>query len=42
MGGDCSSGIQADDDHERVGERTHERFIADMQRFMDRIATKGC
>jgi predicted thioesterase len=33
--------VQADDDHERVGEGTHERFIVDMRRFMGRIATKG-
>ena len=33
--------VEADDDHERVGEGTHERFIVDMQRFMGRIATKG-
>jgi fluoroacetyl-CoA thioesterase len=33
--------VEAHDDHERVGEGTHERFIVDMQRFMGRIATKG-
>ena len=34
--GDHSAGDA--DDHEHVGERTHERFIVDMQRFMGRIA----
>lgn len=33
--------VEADDDHDHVGEGTHERFIVDMQRFMGRIATKG-
>jgi fluoroacetyl-CoA thioesterase len=33
--------VEADDEHERVGEGTHERFVVDMQRFMGRIATKG-
>jgi fluoroacetyl-CoA thioesterase len=32
--------VQADDEHEHVGEGTHERFIVDMQRFMGRIASK--
>ena len=33
--------VQANDEHELVGEGTHERFVVDMQRFMGRIATKG-
>ena len=33
--------VEADDDRERVGEGTHERFIVDMERFMGRIAAKG-
>jgi predicted thioesterase len=33
--------IQADDEQERIGEGTHERFVVDMQRYMGRIATKG-
>ena len=33
--------IQADDEQERSGEGTHERFVVDMQRFMRRIGTKG-
>ena len=33
--------VEADDDQERVGEGTHERFVVDMNRFMGRIATKG-
>ena len=33
--------VEADDDHERVGEGTHERFVVDMNRFMGRIAGKG-
>jgi fluoroacetyl-CoA thioesterase len=33
--------VEADDEYERVGEGTHERFVVDMQRFMGRIATKG-
>ena len=32
--------VEADDDHERVGEGTHERFVVDMKRFMGRIAGK--
>ena len=32
--------VEADDDHERVGEGTHERFIVDMKRFMGRITRK--
>jgi fluoroacetyl-CoA thioesterase len=33
--------VEADDERERVGAGTHERFVVDMQRFMGRIATKG-
>jgi hypothetical protein len=33
--------IQTDDEQERIGKGTHERFVVDMQRFMRRIATKG-
>jgi fluoroacetyl-CoA thioesterase len=33
--------VEADDELERVGEGTHERFIVDMGRFMDRITVKG-
>jgi fluoroacetyl-CoA thioesterase len=33
--------VEADDEHERVGEGTHERFVVDMKRFMGRIAGKG-
>jgi hypothetical protein len=33
--------IQADDEQERIGEGTHERFVVDMQPSMTRIATKG-
>jgi fluoroacetyl-CoA thioesterase len=32
--------VEADDERERVGEGTHERFIVDMDRFMERIAAK--
>jgi len=32
--------VQADDEQERVGEGTHERFVVDMARFMGRIARK--
>jgi fluoroacetyl-CoA thioesterase len=32
--------VEADDERERVGEGTHERFIVDMGRFMERIAAK--
>jgi fluoroacetyl-CoA thioesterase len=32
--------VEADDDQERVGEGTHERFVVDMNKFMGRIATK--
>jgi fluoroacetyl-CoA thioesterase len=30
--------VEADDEQERVGEGTHERFVVDMARFMARIA----
>jgi fluoroacetyl-CoA thioesterase len=33
--------VEAEDEHERVGEGTHERFVVDMNRFMGRIAGKG-
>jgi fluoroacetyl-CoA thioesterase len=33
--------VEADDEQERVGEGTHERFIVDMGRFMQRITAKG-
>jgi fluoroacetyl-CoA thioesterase len=33
--------VEADDEHERVGEGTHERFVVDMSKFMGRIASKG-
>lgn len=33
--------VEADDERERVGEGTHERFVVDMKRFMGRIAGKG-
>ena len=33
--------VEVDDERERVGEGTHERFIVDMGRFMERIAAKG-
>jgi fluoroacetyl-CoA thioesterase len=33
--------VEADDEHDHVGEGTHKRFVVDMQRFMGRIATKG-
>ena len=33
--------VEADVEHERVGEGTHERFVVDMNRFMGRIAGKG-
>jgi fluoroacetyl-CoA thioesterase len=33
--------VEADDERERVGEGSHERFIVDMGRFMERIAAKG-
>ena len=33
--------VEADNDHERVGEGTHGRFVVDVQRFMGRIAIKG-
>jgi fluoroacetyl-CoA thioesterase len=32
--------VEADDEQERVGEGTHERFVVDMGRFMGRIAAK--
>jgi fluoroacetyl-CoA thioesterase len=32
--------VEADDERERVGEGTHERFIVDMGRFMGRLAAK--
>jgi predicted thioesterase len=32
--------VEADDELERVGEGTHERFVVDMGRFMERIAAK--
>jgi fluoroacetyl-CoA thioesterase len=32
--------VEADDERERVGEGTHERFVVDMGRFMERIAAK--
>jgi fluoroacetyl-CoA thioesterase len=32
--------VEADDELERVGEGTHERFVVDMGRFMGRIAAK--
>jgi fluoroacetyl-CoA thioesterase len=32
--------VEADDEHEHVGEGTHERFVVDMKRFMGRIARK--
>jgi fluoroacetyl-CoA thioesterase len=32
--------VEADDEQERVGEGTHERFVVDMARFMGRIASK--
>ena len=32
--------VEADDEQERVGEGTHERFVVDMARFMGRIAGK--
>jgi fluoroacetyl-CoA thioesterase len=32
--------VEADDERERVGEGTHERFIVDMGRFMARLAAK--
>jgi predicted thioesterase len=32
--------VEADDEQERVGEGTHERFVVDMARFMGRIARK--
>jgi fluoroacetyl-CoA thioesterase len=32
--------VEADDERERVGEGTHERFIVDMARFMGRISAK--
>ena len=32
--------VEADDERERVGEGTHERFIVDMGRFMERLAAK--
>ena len=31
---------EAVDEQERVGEGTHERFVVDMGRFMERIAAK--
>jgi hypothetical protein len=34
------SWVEADDERERVGEGTHERFVVDMGRFMERIAAK--
>lgn len=33
--------VSAWDPVERIGEGTHERFIVDYQRFMDRIRSKG-
>jgi fluoroacetyl-CoA thioesterase len=33
--------VEADDEHERIGEGTHERFVVDMERFMGRIGAKG-
>ena len=32
--------VEADDELERVGEGSHERFVVDMGRFMGRIAAK--
>jgi predicted thioesterase len=32
--------VEADDEQERVGEGTHERFVVDIGRFMARIAAK--
>jgi fluoroacetyl-CoA thioesterase len=32
--------VEADDELERVGDGTHERFIVDMGRFMGRLAAK--
>jgi fluoroacetyl-CoA thioesterase len=32
--------VEADDEQERVGEGTHERFVVDMARFMGRITRK--
>jgi fluoroacetyl-CoA thioesterase len=32
--------VEADDEVERVGEGSHERFVVDMGRFMGRIAAK--
>jgi fluoroacetyl-CoA thioesterase len=32
--------VEANDEQERVGEGTHERFVVDMARFMGRIARK--
>jgi len=32
--------VEADDERERVGEGTHERFVVDMGRFMGRLAAK--
>ena len=32
--------VEADDERERVGEGTHERFVVDMGRFTGRIAAK--
>jgi fluoroacetyl-CoA thioesterase len=32
--------VEADDERERVGEGTHERFIVGMGRFMERLAAK--
>jgi predicted thioesterase len=32
--------VEADDERERVGEGTHERFVVDMGRFMRRLAAK--
>jgi len=32
--------VEADDEQERVGEGTHERFVVDMASFMERIARK--
>jgi fluoroacetyl-CoA thioesterase len=32
--------VEADDELERVGEGTHERFVVDMGKFMGRIAAK--
>jgi hypothetical protein len=33
--------VEADDERERVGASSHERFIVDMKRVMRRIAASG-